>query len=193
MALDRVIITPRISAEAEALLGPEFMKWMENINGLLTNDNEGQTTGIAALANGIQDTGQITNTAQLPTSIVMQQSISTVLSGALLTVTDAGSDATVTIQNHTRSSAGQSVSITGGTITGLVYSTVYYIYYDDEAGTGGSVTYVATTVATDISASAARVSLGSITTVASGDPPLDLGGDAGSGGFIGGGWQIIPS
>jgi hypothetical protein len=65
--------------------------------------------------------------------------------GTILSGADAGSDATITIANHTRYYGDNtSVSVTGGSITGLFYSTTYYLYYDDSNTTGGSVTWHAT-------------------------------------------------
>jgi hypothetical protein len=51
----------------------------------------------------------------------------------------------VTIVDHVRlyGDAAQ-VSVTGGAITALSYSTDYFVYYDDPTRVGGSVTYHAT-------------------------------------------------
>jgi hypothetical protein len=72
------------------------------------------------------------------------------VSGATLSATDAGADATITISAHTRiypNSDGTttSVAVNGGSVTGLAYDTLHYIYYDDPTRTGGAVTYQATT------------------------------------------------
>lgn len=61
-------------------------------------------------------------------------------------VATAMENGTVTIVTHDRVYGdGSSVSVTGGSITGLLNSTAYTIYYSDPQQTGGSVTYQATT------------------------------------------------
>lgn len=66
--------------------------------------------------------------------------------GCSISAADVGSDATVTISGHTRYyGSGESVSVTGGTVTGQPFSTLLYVYYDDSTRAGGAVTYVATT------------------------------------------------
>lgn len=75
---------------------------------------------------------------------------SSYVSGCTIAATDAGTDATITISAHTRhypqpDGTTVDVSVSGGSITALAYSTFYYIYYDDAARAGGAVTYHATT------------------------------------------------
>jgi len=89
------------------------------------------------------------------------------VTGITISAVDAGSNCTISISNHTRVYGdGVSVSVTGGSITGLAYSTLYYVYYDQASRAGGTVTYVATVV----KASAAQVNdrhlVGSVTTPA---------------------------
>jgi len=181
----RRIITPNLSNEAKALLGLPFIRWMEEITGLLTGDFEGAQTGFVAMAEGISSTGAIEDAGLLPPSVVLQSSVSTVTSGSLLKVHDEGANATITVQTHTRSAAGTAVTVNGGGILGLAYLTLYYIYYDDPTGKGGDVTFLATTSAVDLTANAYRVSLGALTTLDSGDPDVDLGGEASTGGLPG--------
>ncbi|MGE5566160.1 MAG: hypothetical protein ACM3YN_08400 [Parcubacteria group bacterium] len=70
--------------------------------------------------------------------------------GLTISATDAGTDATITISAHTRIYGnGTSVSVSGGSVTALSYSTTYWLYYDDAARAGGSVTYHATTTDVD--------------------------------------------
>lgn len=110
--------------------------------------------------------------------------------GSVLSATDAGSDATITVANHTRIYPVQGivdvadVAITGGTITGLAYSTTYYVYYDDTTLASTTPTYLTTTVAADaqVGAAAGRHCLGYITTPAAGG-----GGTSGSGTGVPGG------
>lgn len=92
--------------------------------------------------------------------------------GATISAADVGSDVTVTISAHTRYYAdGTSVSVSGGTVTGLAFSTLYYIYYDDSALAGGAVTYAATTSATTAAQVNGRHLVGSVTTPADGAAP----------------------
>jgi hypothetical protein len=75
---------------------------------------------------------------------------SSFVTGATITATDAGTDVTVTISAHTRhypqpDGSTVDVSVNGGSVTALAYSTSYYIYYDDPSRAGGAVTYAATT------------------------------------------------
>lgn len=61
------------------------------------------------------------------------------------TLTITGTDTTITISNHSRRYADKTVSVTGATLTSLTAETVYWIYYEDDDRSGGTVTYVATT------------------------------------------------
>lgn len=83
------------------------------------------------------------------------------VTGLTITATDAGASVTVTFSAHTRHYAdGTSVAVSGGSITGLSYSTHYWYYYDQASLAGGAVTYQATTTPPD-----------SLTTAASGSHP----------------------
>lgn len=80
---------------------------------------------------------------------------------------DAGADATVSISGHDRVYGdGSSVAVASGTVTGLAYSTLYYIYYEDAARAGGSVTYQATTDTTVAAQTGSTHVIGNITTPA---------------------------
>lgn len=93
-------------------------------------------------------------------------------SGLTITATDIGASVTITISAHTRVYGdGTSVAVTGGTVTGLAYSTVYYIYYDQPSRAGGAVTYLSTTTQATAAQTADRHSLGAVTTPAAAAPP----------------------
>lgn len=95
--------------------------------------------------------------------------------GLTVTASDAGSDATITISAHTRAYGnGTSVAVDGGSLTGLLYSTYYYIYYDDPSRAGGSVTYAVTTSEVSAVQTGDRHLVGAVTTPAALDP--DTGG-----------------
>ena len=109
-----------------------------------------------------------------------------VMPTAILTATDAGTTATITIASHTRRYTDRDAAVTGGTVTGLDFDTRYAIYYDDDARAGGAVTYVATEVMADAISSAdypGRHLVGVITT------PVDGGADTSSGGARPPGWD----
>lgn len=96
------------------------------------------------------------------------------------TAADAGSSASVTIPTHTRRIPGVAGSVSrtynSGTITGLSFSQTYFIYCDDAGFAGGAVTYIATTDPEDLTANAARVLVGSVTTPADGGSTTTGGG-----------------
>jgi hypothetical protein len=72
------------------------------------------------------------------------------VTGCTISATDAGASATITISAHTRNYAdGTSVAVAGGSVTGLAYSSHYYLFYDQASLAGGAVAYQATTVGTD--------------------------------------------
>ena len=92
-------------------------------------------------------------------------------SGLTLTATDAGTDATVNISAHTRIYGdGSSVSVSAGSITGLAYSTDYWVFYDDPTRAGGSVTYQHSTDPADAVQTGDRHSVGAVTTPAAAAP-----------------------
>lgn len=96
------------------------------------------------------------------------------VSGLTLTATDAGTDATITISAHSRVYGdGASVSVSGGSLTGLAYDTLYYIYYDQPSRAGGSVTYLSTTDASVAAQTGDRHVVGSTTTPLAAGPPID--------------------
>lgn len=110
------------------------------------------------------------------------------VTGLTLQGTDAGSDATVTISGHTRVYGdGTSVSVTGGNVAGLAYSTPYYIYYDQASRAGGAVTYQATTSQSTAAQTGDRHLVGLVTT------PAALGGAVNGDGVLPPGvGNIIP-
>lgn len=131
-----------------------------------TAANNAQTTANTASSDAA--TAQTTaNTVKRDDSI----STSWTSPGTILSATDAGSDATITIANHTRKyTDATSKSVTGGSITGLAYNTQYAVYYDQTSRNGGSVTYHATTDPNTglANAAAGRHFCGKITTPAAG-------------------------
>ena len=98
-----------------------------------------------------------------------------------LTADDVGSDATITIASHNIVYDGGTLAYSAGSITGLAFSTEYFVYADDPTKAGGAVTYVSTTTRTDLTANVGRYFVGRVTTPADGG-----GGTSGNGGGGGG-------
>jgi hypothetical protein len=95
------------------------------------------------------------------------------VSGLTMMATDAGANATITISGHERVYGdGTSVVVTGGSVTGLAYSTAYYVYYSDPPRTGGAVTFLASTNLNDAIQTGSVHSLGSVITPAAAAPPV---------------------
>lgn len=97
------------------------------------------------------------------------------VTGLTITATDAGSDASIDIGAHTRVYGDSTTAaVSGGTITGLAYSTAYWVYYDAPKGTTGAVTYqAATTIQGNATGNANRHFVGAINTPAALDPDTD--------------------
>lgn len=106
------------------------------------------------------------------------------VTGLTLSASDAGASATITISAHTRIYGdGTTAAVSGGAITGLAYSTSYWIFYDAPKGTTGAVTYeTATTVQGNATGDPGRHFVGAVTTPAAlgtdidGFPVLPPGG-----------------
>jgi hypothetical protein len=130
-----------------------------------------QVVAAQAAADAAQSTANTANSTA--NTVKRDDSISTSWTspGNILSASDAGSSATITISAHTRKyTDATSVSVNGGSLTGLSYSTTYTVYYDQTSRAGGSVTYHATTDPNTglANAAAGRHLCGKITTPASG-------------------------
>jgi trimeric autotransporter adhesin len=155
-------------------------------NTAVTNAAAAQTTANTGVTNAA--------TAQTTADTVKRDdaiSTSWTSPGTILTGRDAGASASIIIAGHTRYySDTNSVSVTGATLTGKSYSTVYYVYYDQTSRAGGAVSYQATTNANTAlpGKAAGRHYCGKVTTPAA--AAADTTGDVnppGGGGGIGGG------
>lgn len=93
-----------------------------------------------------------------------------------LTATDAGASTTINIASFAMRIPGiPDITDNSGSITGLAYNTLYYVYYDDPGFLGGAVTYAATTTKENALIPAGRFFVGSILTPQVGT--LDTNGD----------------
>lgn len=142
-----------------------------DLNDLITT----QGTDLTALADAAQAAADNANAAAA--SLAGQTSLqSSYPSGATIGATDVGASVTVTISAHNRiypqaDGSNVTVAVNGGSITGLAYSTDYWIYYDDPTRAGGAVTYVATTSETTGAQIGDRHAVGGVTTPAAAAPP----------------------
>jgi hypothetical protein len=117
--------------------------------------------------------------------------------GSILSASDAGSNATITIASHIRVYPVQGlidvpdVTFTNlpHNITGLAYSTLYFVYYDDTTLANPAPTFLTTTNAAlaQVGAAAGRHCVGYVTTPAAAGAPTSGGGGGVPGGSGGGG------
>lgn len=99
----------------------------------------------------------------------------------LLTATDAGTDASIAIIAHDRiypddPNYPTPVAVNSGMLTGLAYSTEYFVFYSDPTRAGGAVTYQASTNFADAAQVAGIHSVGAVVTPAAAGPPETGGG-----------------
>jgi len=121
---------------------------------------------IQAIADGQSSVSQIVIANSYPVDI------------SITSLDDVGS-ASIAVSQHTRRYSDMDVAISPAALTSLLNSTVYYLYYDDPAREGGSVTVSATidySTAFNSSEQPGRHYVGSIETAATG------GGQTGGGG-----------
>lgn len=149
-------------------------------NTAVTNAATAQTT--ANTANTNATTAQSTaNTVKRDDAITASYPAP----GTVLTASDAGSSATISVASHTRVYGDISnKTVNSGSVTGLAYSTLYYVYYDDVSRAGGAVTYHADTNPNHAlpNKAAGRHFVGSVTTPASGGGSTSGGGSPPAGG-----------
>jgi hypothetical protein len=108
-----------------------------------------------------------------------------------LTSTDAGSSATVSVAAwDLQTSSKGTVSYNSGSITGLTYGTLYYIYTIDGSLSGGTTTYYATLAKTTAISGTGYIFIGSIMTAVSGGPQT-IGNNDGGVGAQGGGTNVL--
>ena len=150
----------------------------------LAGRDDGVTLPI--LMTHIGDAGRASSQRLLP--LVNASNKLSVQSAQPLTAADVGATATVSIASHSVQFGFGSLTYNSGSVTGLSFSTLYYIYADDPTYAGGAVTYLATTNPLTVTANDGRYYLGAITTPA--DGAGDTGGGWGGGG--GGGGSQIP-
>ena len=138
----------------------ELAKWVRYVVKL--GDGSITTSGGTTISGLDEMPGRVPSERSLPMVVVGNKA--SVQSASTLTASDAGGTATVSIAAHTLKTSTGDVSYNAGSIAGLSFSTLYYVYTDDEDFDGGAVTYQASTDAADAVGDAGRYYLGSITT-----------------------------
>lgn len=160
---------------------PEFQIWWQRFAENI--EKEVGALVAAQMAKEAAETASAAAEAAQEAADIAQQSVDGVsalttlqgstVSGLTLTADDFSGAGRIQISAHTRNYAdGSSVPVDAGTITGLPYSTDYWIAYDDAARTGGAVTYQAfTTPQGNGAGNVNRHFVGAVRTPASAAPP----------------------
>lgn len=138
----------------------EMAKWVLQVARL--GDGSLTTSGGTTISGLTEMPGVLVGGEALPTVNAFNKS--SVQSTSTLSASDGGGTATISIAAHNVVYDGGTVAYNSGSITGLAFSTTYYIYTDDPTKAGGAVTYLSTTTSTDVVANSGRYYLGSITT-----------------------------
>jgi hypothetical protein len=147
-------------------------------NANATNDAltaAGIATAAAATANAAAATAQTAANETMEATALANSYVTGIVVGA----TDAGPSATITISAHNRIYAyvpPTTKTVNAGSVTGLAYSTTYFVYYDQASRLGGAVAYVATTDNANVAQFNNRHSVAQITTPAAAAPPSTGGG-----------------
>ena len=126
--------------------------------------------------------GRLTSERSFPQ--VLLSNLGSVQDEIPLTATDAGASASIAVAAHTLSRQVGDVSYNAGSITGLAYDTVYYVYVDDPTYAGGAVTYLSTTTRADIVDNLGRYFVGQVTTPAAAADSTIGGPGAGAGNLV---------
>lgn len=163
----------------------EFMRALNTAFKTLVNDANatnaalaaaGIATAAAAAANASAATANASAAAaQVAADTVTADAnlANSYVTGVTITATDAGANVTIAVTAHSRVYGdGTTVAVNAGNITGLAYSTKYYIYYDDPTRVGGAVTYFATTSTATAAQAGDRHTVGSVTTPAALGAPV---------------------
>ena len=131
---------------------------------------------IAKLGDGSLTTSggtTIDGLAQMPGIVPSEQSLPMVSTGNVsstqdtttpLSASDGGASATISVAAHGLDMSSGLVSYNAGSITGLAYSTKYFVYAIDPTYAGGAVTYLASTDKTDLVTDVGTYYLDTITT-----------------------------
>lgn len=134
---------------------PEMMRWWQEVSEKLEFTIADLQEATVDIQTALSTAQTAKTTADAATSAVNQirsdyALTTSYVTGLSLTATDAGANATVNISPHLRLYSGEgAVSVSGGSVTGLIYNFDYWIYYDQPSRSGGAVVYQATTAYVD--------------------------------------------
>lgn len=144
---------------------------------------DGRSAGVPTLFTYIGDTGQATSQRLL--NQISSGNKQSTQSTQPLSAADVGATCTITVAAHNVQFGFGTVSYNSGSVTGLGFSTDFYVYADDPTYAGGAVTYLATSNPNVITANSGRYFVGRITTPADGGTATDgyWGGGGGGGGY----------
>ncbi|WP_444958073.1 hypothetical protein [Microbulbifer sp. ZKSA002] len=159
----RVPFTP---TEKHLIVGEIYLSATEVVDSGGVYQNPRPLIGFAQYMSGLNESGQIADQRSLQQNMGSIASLPT--SSSVLSASDNGSSAKISISAHTVQYAGFTVAYNSGSITGLNFSTTYYVYVDDASYAGGGVTYYATTQIWQLAAGIGRRAIGTITTPADG-------------------------
>ena len=139
----------------------EFAKWVLNVAKL--GDGSLTTSGGTT----------IDGLGEMPGIVPSEQSLPMVSTGGVraaqdtttpLTAVDGGASATINVAAHGLDTSTGLISYNSGSVTGLSYATLYYVYTVDLTYAGGAVTYLASTDPTDLVTSVGTYYVDKITT-----------------------------
>ena len=150
-----------------------FVEALVVLNGLITEAKEAADAANAAAAAAQTAASDASAAVEATTAATALANSS--CTGLTITASDVGASASISNSALTRVYGdGTTAAVSGGTVTGLAYSTSYWVYYDAPKGTAGSVTYaVATTIQGNATGSPDRHFVGAVTTPAAAAPPVD--------------------
>ena len=161
----------------------DFQKWFTTdgdkavVDSTATLDTR-TSTDFGTVLTYIGDTGQAASQRLL--NQVSSGSKSSTQSVSPLSSTDSGGGlAQIAVASHSVQYGFGTVAYNSGTITGLLNSTLYYVYANDPTYVGGAVTYLSTTNANIPTSANGYYYVGKVTTAA--------GGGGGTSGSYGGG------
>jgi len=171
----------QVAAEMALVAGFAYDKQTEVMTVPEETDIEGRTgEPVKDIIQRIGADGTGIDSRLLPIS--KTGNLGSAISPSPLTASDAGSDATITIAAFTPQFDFGTLSVSGGSITGLAYSTQYFVYLTNFSYANGSYTAaLATTSILTLASNPTYFYIGTVTTPANGGPPA---GGGGGGGFF---------
>lgn len=161
-------------------------EFMRSLNGAFRQLQDAQNaTNEALIAAGIATAAAAAAQAAADSVTVDTSIANSYVSGLTLEAFNDGADCHVDISIHTRIYGdGASVSVDGGTLTGLAHNTVIRVYYDQPSRAGGSVSYQWTSDETVAAQTGDRHSVGATVTPRSAEMGSVRGGGVSPPGFV---------